>query len=140
VRPARGGRVGAPGAEPRERRNMREQRTSWASGPARLRSLHAHLAPPRGPVVDRASAAAPAPVHAAAAGPEGPGDSSGRRQQDVPGTGFRAVRTSDPCAALAALRRDGGCIFRAAPEGQALRCDRDRTLTLLLVCGVCARS
>ena len=38
----------------------------------------------------------------------------------APGTGFFPQRTSDAAEALGFLQRDGGCVFRAVPEGTEL--------------------
>ena len=82
----------------------------------RLRRVHLCLAP------------SPAPAAAAVAEVNGRGllaphqrSSVASRQEGVPGTGWVAVRTSDPREALEALRRDGGCIFRVAPEAEAVK-------------------
>ena len=42
------------------------------------------------------------------------------RAPPVPGTSFTPARTSDPQEALRLLRRDGGVVFRAVPEGVTL--------------------
>ena len=83
-----------------------------AAGPhARLRLLNRHLSPPLATGSPSTRPRSPA-WPAAALEPA--------RGEVVPGTSFVPARTSDPAEALALLRRDGGVVFRAVPEGVTL--------------------